>query len=279
MEKGEHLKRQSRPSLLQLRYLKELQTMKKTRGVQRVIAERCEVNASTVNRYFRTCIERGLLLESLEFTEEGEEWLGRYWDIYEKLIQYLEEIGATKEEAETSAEEMVENTDIHILKMILNSYDRQKVVKEKPYRVSPQLKEKLQKCERHRCEFCIYKLSSKNNKKKSRFSMAMHGFEQDAYIVHEADGEYLELRLKDMSAHSRINGMTMIGHLSSLKYEQDGTLNVVEIKDDVVKIPLEACKMHRWQGSENTGSIAITVTCSVGRQHMPESTALLVFWM
>ena len=49
MEKGEHLKRQSRPSLLQLRYLKELQTMKKTRGVQRVIAERCEVNASTIS--------------------------------------------------------------------------------------------------------------------------------------------------------------------------------------------------------------------------------------
>ena len=66
MEKGEHLKRQNRPSMLQLRYMRELHDTKKKRGIQRVIAERCGVNASTINRYFKICIEKGFLSEELE---------------------------------------------------------------------------------------------------------------------------------------------------------------------------------------------------------------------
>ena len=65
MEKGEHLKRQNRPSMLQLRYMRELHDTKKKRGIQRVIAERCGVNASTINRYFKICIEKGILSEEL----------------------------------------------------------------------------------------------------------------------------------------------------------------------------------------------------------------------
>ena len=111
MEKGEHLRRQNRPSMLQLKYLQELKNVKKKRGAQRVIAERCGVNASTINRYFKACIEKGILEESLEFTEEGEAWFERYWNIYIELTKYLQEIGAKEEEARLTAEEMIENTE------------------------------------------------------------------------------------------------------------------------------------------------------------------------
>ena len=98
MEKGEHLKRQNRPTMLQLQYLQRLSKVEKKRGAQGSIAEYYGVNRSTVNRYFKSCIERGILTESLEFTPAGEEWLERYSNLYENLEKYLEEIGAKPEE-------------------------------------------------------------------------------------------------------------------------------------------------------------------------------------
>lgn len=276
MEKGEHLRRQNRPSMLQLKYLQELKNVKKKRGAQRVIAERCGVNASTINRYFKACIEKGILEESLEFTEEGEAWFERYWNIYIELTKYLQEIGAKEEEARLTAEEMIENTDIHMLKLMINSHERQKTIYERKTPVDEGMQHILKQCERHLVEFCIYKLSKKW--KKNRFSMAMHGFEEEAWLVQKESGSYLELQLKDMRANSRLNGVKMFGHLSSLKYEHDGTMVAVPIDENIVRLPLEAFKLHCWQGGENIGVIPITVTCSVGRQHMPESTALLAFW-
>lgn len=85
MEKGEHLKRQNRPTMLQLQYLQGLSRVEKKRGAQGSIAESYGVNRSTVNRYFKNCIERGILTESLEFTAAGEEWLERYTKLYENL--------------------------------------------------------------------------------------------------------------------------------------------------------------------------------------------------
>ena len=69
MEKGEHLKRQNRPTMLQLQYLQGLSRVEKKRGAQGSIAESYGVNRSTVNRYFKNCIERGILTETvmLEF--------------------------------------------------------------------------------------------------------------------------------------------------------------------------------------------------------------------
>ena len=78
MEKGEHLKRQNRPTMLQLKYLQGLSRVEKKRGAQGSIAEYYHVNRSTVNRFFKNCIERGILTEALEFTVEGQEWLDRY---------------------------------------------------------------------------------------------------------------------------------------------------------------------------------------------------------
>lgn len=85
MEKGEHLKRQNRPTMLQLQYLQRLSKVEKKRGAQGSIAEYYGVNRSNVNRYFKSCIERGILTESLEFTPAGEEWLERYSNLYENL--------------------------------------------------------------------------------------------------------------------------------------------------------------------------------------------------
>lgn len=277
MGKGEHLRRQNRPSMLQLKYLRELERVERKRGAQRVISQRCGVNASTVNRYFKACQERGILTENLNFTKEGEEWLERYWKLYVDLINYLKEIGAKEEEARQTAESLVENTDIHMLELMLLSHERQKIVYPKKSSMNQGMQNNLKKCERHRVEFGIYRMNKRRSR--SRFSMAMQGFWEDAYLVQKDSKSFLELRTRDMSASSRINGERMVGHLSSLKYAHDGTLVMTKMEEEYVRIPLEAFKIHCWQGGENIGTIPITVTCSVGRQHMPESTALLIFWV
>ena len=71
----------------------------------------------------------------------------------------------------------------------------------------------------------------------------------------------------------------MEGHLQSLKYEQGGVLHLARITGGRLRLPLEACTLRRRSGGGIRGELAVTVTCNVGRVHMPESTAMLVFWL
>lgn len=278
MEKGEHLKRQNRPTMLQLKYLQGLSRVEKKRGAQGSIAEYYNVNRSTVNRFFKNCIERGILTEALEFTAEGQEWLDRYVRLYENLQKYLEEIGARPEEIEETIDVMVEDIDIHMLELMINAHaEKKSVYKKKENELDQEIQNNLQKCERHPVVFRLYRMNKKPGQ--SRDSMAMRGFEETAEIVQDKGESYLELKVKDMSAHSRVSGETMVGKLKTLKYEHDEVLETVDIVNNIVRIPMEACKIHKWTGVGTMGVVPVTVTCSVGLVHMPESTALLYFWV
>ena len=278
MEKGEHLKRQNRPTMLQLKYLQGLSRVEKKRGAQGSIAEYYNVNRSTVNRFFKNCIERGILTEALEFTVEGQEWLDRYVRLYENLQKYLEEIGARPEEIEETIDVMVEDIDIHMLELMINAHaEKKSVYKRKENELDQEIQNNLQKCERHPVVFRLYRMNKKPGQ--SRDSMAMRGFEETAEIVQDKGESYLELKVKDMSAHSRVSGETMVGKLKTLKYEHDEVLGTVDIVNNIVRIPMEACKIHKWTGVGTMGVVPVTVTCSVGLVHMPESTALLYFWV
>lgn len=278
MEKGEHLKRQNRPTMLQLKYLQGLSRVEKKRGAQGSIAEYYNVNRSTVNRFFKNCIERGILTEALEFTVEGQEWLDRYVRLYENLQKYLEEIGARPEEIEETIDVMVEDIDIHMLELMINAHaEKKSVYKRKENELDQEIQNNLQKCERHPVVFRLYRMNKKPGQ--SRDSMAMRGFEETAEIVQDKGESYLELKVKDMSAHSRVSGETMVGKLKTLKYEHDEVFETVDIVNNIVRIPMEACKIHKWMGVGTMGVVPVTVTCSVGLVHMPESTALLYFWV
>ena len=278
MEKGEYLKRQNRPTMLQLKYLQGLSRVEKKRGAQGSIAEYYNVNRSTVNRFFKNCIERGILTEALEFTVEGQEWLDRYVKLYENLQKYLEEIGARPEEIEETIDVMVEDIDIHMLELMIKAHaEKKSVYKRKENELDQEIQNNLQKCERHPVVFRLYRMNKKPGQ--SRDSMAMRGFEETAEIVQDKGESYLELKVKDMSAHSRVSGETMVGKLKTLKYEHDEVLETDDIVNNIVRIPIEACKIHKWTGVGTMGVVPVTVTCSVGLVHMPESTALLYFWV
>ena len=89
----------------------------------------------------------------------------------------------------------------------------------------------------------------------------------------------MELTTREMHAHSRIDGADMRGRLSSLKYVDQGQLYEAAIREGKVRIPLSACRFMKTHLGNVKGMVSITVTCSVGKAHMPESTALLMFWL
>lgn len=98
-------------------------------------------------------------------------------------------------------------------------------------------------------------------------------------LRHNKRGSWLELSIQKMNAISRVDHAEMEGKLSSLKYECNGRLHKAEIRGNKVNIPLEACRFIQNSREIIKGRVAITVTCSVGCVHMPESTALLIFWL
>lgn len=198
--------------------------------------------------------------------------------LYENLQKYLEEIGARPEEIEETIDVMVEDIDIHMLELMINAHaEKKSVYKRKENELDQEIQNNLQKCERHPVVFRLYRMNKKPGQ--SRDSMAMRGFEETAEIVQDKGESYLELKVKDMSAHSRVSGETMVGKLKTLKYEHDEVLETADIVNNIVRIPMEACKIHKWTGVGTMGVVPVTVTCSVGLVHMPESIALLYFWV
>ena len=151
------------------------------------------------------------------------------------------------------------------------------VYKKKENELDQEIQHNLQKCKRHPVVFRLYQMNKKQGQ--GRDSMAMRGFEEIAEIVQENGESYLELKLKEMAAHSRVSGEMMAGKLKTLKYEHNEVLEEARIENNIVKIPMEACRIHRWTGIGTMGIVPVTVTCSVGPMHMPESTALLYFWV
>lgn len=278
MERGEHLKRKEQPTMAQMQYLLELEKTEKKKGIQSVIAKKCEVNASTVYRYFKTCIANGYLDEQLEFTESGRIWFHHYKSLLLRLQRYLQEIGGSKQLISDTIKNMLENIDLYMIELMLLNYENQKsVMIKKPSHLGEDVLTNIRKYEEYYVKFGIYRLNRKMGEKS--LSMAMNGFSKRGKIIWKDSVAYLELRLKDMSAKSRLNGTKMYGHLDTLKYEDDGILVGAERKNNSIFIPLSVCTIKQGQDGTIVGKVAVTMTSSAGQQHMPESTALMIFWM
>lgn len=282
MESGENLKRKNLPTMQQLQYLTELQSLKTERGFVVLIAEKCGVTHGVVSRYLKSCIDNGYLTEDYQFTEFGQIWLNDYRKLITDLGGYLQAIGIPEHELSENIRTLIENTELHTLKAMVRSYEDMMVLKRtgKEKRVPDNLKTELGQYEDCGVHFKIYRMDGGRGKRGSdHFSMANRGFEKLALLGKDDTGEYLEFRIKEMSAGSRVDGVRMSGRLEQLKYEELGVLKIAKIQDGRLRIPLDAFRLHRGQGGELIGMAPITVTCSVGRTHMPESTALMAVWM
>lgn len=278
MEKGRNLKRESRPTMQQLQYLMELEKIGGGRGNVMMVAEACGVSHGPVSRYLKACFEKGYLDQNNEFTELGRAWLGGYKSLIGDLEDYLRQLEGSQEDVKENTKRLIENVDYYLLvQMTLNerSMRRTHGIKKKDA-VSRKFLSGVLKKGIWETYFIVYCL---NREQGTRLSMADRGFKKPAFVRNNKRGSWLELCVADMTANSRIDGQMMTGHVESLKYVHNERLTQAEIKVNTIRIPLEACRFQVEESGRIKGSLSITMTCSVGRIHMPENTALLVFWM
>lgn len=284
MQKMDYFGRMRRPTMEQIRYVEELMERPK-RGTAARIAENHEVSAALVSRFFRDFRNAGYLTEDRELTEDGKTWLGYYKGLEERLTQYMKNIGVPEASVAEHVRIMEEQMEDHVIASILEQASGQGCGSGKNEETITEaeacyayLKSRMEKGE-YRIDFSLLRYAS-NKKWEQTLSMADRGFEKPAILVCDEDHAWLELTPCEIAAESRINNNMMHGHLSSLSYIANGTLTKVEFMDDgKVRIPLEVCTFHMLTEGRLNGFLPITVTCSVGLVHMPESTALLVFWV
>lgn len=267
------------PSLLQICYLLELEKIAGQRGCVAAVADICGVSHGPVSRFFKECTGYGYLTDRYEFTELGNKALSAYKKILKSVEAYLERQGIPEEEMTDKLRQLVENVDYELLMTIVRSdtqvqrHDCHEPEEESaPYFLRYVLEQG-----RYEVEIAIHQLSKGNGK--TELSMAHRGFLHRALIRHNTRGSWLELTICPMVARSRIDGSEMTGRLSSLKYEKQGLLYEAEIRDGKLRIPLDSCHFQKNHRGNIRGILPITVCCSVGQAHMPESTALLTFWL
>lgn len=85
------------PSLLQIRYLMELEKIGWKRGAVMEIAEKCGVSHPAVSRYLKSCCEKGILNEKYEFTASRKIMLDHYRKLLSETEKYLIRIGIEEE--------------------------------------------------------------------------------------------------------------------------------------------------------------------------------------
>ena len=85
MKTTEEVQQTGLPSLLQIRYLMELERTGWKRGTVMEIAEKCGVSHPAVSRYLKSCCEKGILNEKYEFTTVGKMMLDRYRKLIDEI--------------------------------------------------------------------------------------------------------------------------------------------------------------------------------------------------
>lgn len=281
MDRGENFKRNNLPSMQQIRYLIELYNMDEKKGAVMKVAKICGVDHGAVSRYFKSCRARGFFDDRYRFTELGKSRVEGYQKIIMGLEDFFREMSLAEEQVQASVKQQVENVEYDVLMYMVKTLNRRS-------RDNSVLAQRTQSsCKGFQAELFAqgrtpvwFMLLHMQAGGRTGVSMADRGFEKPAYLCIAENEAWLELKICEMTASSRVNGQMMNGHLESLKYARDGFLYQADIEEDgTLKIPLAAFRFHRYKGGEIKGLIQITATCNVGRTHMPESTAMLLFWM
>lgn len=279
-DKKDYFGKLNRPTMLQIKYLEELSKLtpkQRKRGGISAVAELCGVNHAAVSRFIKNCVEIGYVDEKNRLTDDGKEWLNHYCKIRDDLEEYFREIGIPEQEIPNSISEMEENMDSHTIMMMLKQFreSKRKIFYEEPRRINTLVKV----IEKGNYDISFRLLKYNRNKSVVQgLSMSDKAFEKPGILKVNNRGLFVELKFRNLYARSGTTGELMVGHMTRLKYELDGQLVKAPVRNGKVRIPVEACTYKIHSGGGITATLPVTFSVSVGNMHMPESTALLVFW-
>ena len=122
--------------------------------------------------------------------------------------------------------------------------------------------------------FLIYKENLSNG---TNLSMANSGFEHPCKLV-VADGKgTIVLKPLDITAKSQMNGKDMYGRVRKLMYFDGTDFVQASDTDGCITFPSDSMfflNIGSGMGQILHGSVCLRMQCSVGTNHMPESTAI-----
>ncbi len=266
----------SRPSYLQIRYLLELDRIGNSRGFKLLIAEACGVSHVAVVKYLNSCRDSGDLTEDYRFTEKGRKKVEMYRRLIKDVEAYLYRIGSTAEEIPELLPRFMENIGYDVLERIIRN--DQTIRHGNRAAEAPDVQQMLGGVLR-KGTYQVGIALFRSDGGRVRYSMAHRGFRRPAELVIGEGNGWLVLTPCQMMARSRIDGELKEGRLGTLKYYREGRLTAAEETDGRIWVPLDACKVQKSGKGNIKAVIPVTVTCTVGNADMPESTAVLMFWM
>lgn len=122
--------------------------------------------------------------------------------------------------------------------------------------------------------FIIYREHLKDGE---NISMSNAAFEHPCLLVIRKDVSIVQLRALPVTARSHSTGQRMSGKVLSVKYFYGGEYISAECSGDLLSFPAGAMKF-RTIGSYGRevlhGSVSLKMQCTVGSEHMPESSAI-----
>lgn len=269
-------------SVIQIRLLETIKMLRESgeECTYEKAAALSSVPLDAVSCFFKICTESGFLDDRNCLTDAGLLLLKRQRGFLDRVEEYARCLGLEGERLEESVENLMENVDAPLLSLIMERERRrqrfdqiwgcQKGGNEVPAKTV----DELIPYGRYEVEFRLFRLSGEEG-----LSMADGGFVKPACLKKTRSGSWLELKRKEIQAPSGKNRQIMTGWLDSLRYEEDGIMKEAPIKMNTLRIPLEIFQFVGENQSEFVGKLHVTVTCSVGSEHMPESTAMMVIWL
>ena len=271
----------NRLSLAQITYLEMIEKLEQDGQKCSVtkVAALSRVTHAPVSRFFKGCQEQKILDKQNHLTEKGRQLLKEQKKLWQETARLVQDLGFAGEALEQGIRNLMEDVEPELLRRILEREQRRKELAllcesgEKPGTVPAKAVEELICFGIHAVEFRLFRLRGEG------LSMADHGFEHPAYIRKDETGVWFELRLRKMQERSRKDGHMMTGKLETMRYENQGVLQEVQTEEDRIRVPLSAFQFVKEFQKEFTGSLYVTVTCTVGEEHMPENTARLMLWL
>jgi Mn-dependent DtxR family transcriptional regulator len=264
----------------QMKYLLAL-TEKENQSISG-IADKFNVNRSSVSRSLATLIDQGLLTDNYELTSVGKHYLAEYKYKHDVITGWLMKNGIDEEDARQDTYKILEVCSDKTIRMLGQGGEFCKACnyfRKKGHKLIIEGNELQQYINRgeYQVPFIFHK-----DKKRSpdQISMANDAFYHPATLVITKNSGYLALRTKQMEQKSLIDKLSLAGKVDKIKYEYQNQIREAEISETMVKLPIEAMKfLYIKEDDILQGYVNLTMTCSVGIIHMPESTAILTIYL
>ena len=266
----------------QIKYLMALAAGEGEKKSLSDVARSFHVNRSTVSRVLAVCVKENLLDSGFSITDYGSSFIERMNYNYEKIQEWMRNNGVPEAEAAEDAIQILANCSEQTRKLLVQGGDLCKACnyfREKGHKLvlwGNQLDSYISRGD-YKVAFSIHKGRKRGP---LQHSMANEAFEHPAILSVYKGKTELRLKLRKVQQKSLETLAIMEGKMNSMKYEYENQIRSAKISADYASLSLEAMQFVYLQEDDILqGELKLFFTCTVGQEHMPESTALLKLYL